>query len=33
MTLRLDHFIGGTWSAPAGGEYFATLNRALPSGK
>ena len=28
MTLRLDHFIGGTWSAPAGGEYFASTNPA-----
>lgn len=28
MTLRLDHFIGGTWSAPAGGEYFSSTNPA-----
>ncbi|MDQ4489955.1 aldehyde dehydrogenase [Sinomonas sp. ASV486] len=28
MTLRLDHFIGGTWSAPASGEYFASTNPA-----
>ena len=28
MTVRLDHFIGGSWSAPAGGEYFASTNPA-----
>jgi len=26
--LRYDHFIGGTWTAPAGGEYFASTNPA-----
>ncbi len=25
---RLDHFIGGDWSAPRGGEYFETVNPA-----